>query len=308
MPYACIVLAKQVPDTKNVTGEAMRDDGTVNRAALPAIFNPEDINALEAALEIRDRFGGTVTVITMGPPSACEILRESFYRGADDVILLTDRRFAGADTLATSYALSCAVKKVGRFDLILCGRQAIDGDTAQVGPQTAEKLGINQVTYVERIIEIKDGAVELERGIDGGTEVVRAPLPMLLTVTDTANESRPGSARRILQYRFHTCGPELVGAAARELKAKGETPSRESVAALAAQLKSEAEKANRILTVWDAGAIGADADTIGGNGSPTKVKKIESVVLAGADLVKFEPTEEGCAALIKELVGDHIIG
>ncbi len=308
MPYDCIVLAKQVPDTKNVTGEAMRDDGTVNRAALPAIFNPEDINALEAALEIRDRFGGTVTVITMGPPSACEILRESLYRGVDDVILLTDRRFAGADTLATSYALSCAVKKVGRFDLILCGRQAIDGDTAQVGPQTAEKLGINQVTYVERIIEIKDGAIELERGIDGGTEVVRAPLPMLLTVTDTANESRPGSARRILQYRFHTCGPELTGRAARELKAKGETPSRESVAALAAQLKSEAEKANRILTVWDADAIGADADTIGGNGSPTKVKKIESVVLTGADLVKFEPTEEDCAALIKELVSDHIIG
>ena len=197
MPYNCIVLAKQVPDTKNVTGEAMREDGTVNRAALPAIFNPEDLNALEAALDIRDRFGGTVTVITMGPPAAVELLRESLYRGVDDVILLTDRRFAAADTLATSYALSCAVKKLGNYDLILCGRQAIDGDTAQVGPQAAEKLGINQVTYVESIRNIDGDTIEIERGIEGGVEVVRGKLPLLLTVTDTANRPRPYQAKKL---------------------------------------------------------------------------------------------------------------
>src|SRR5664279_1884897 len=145
-PIDIVVLAKQVPDTHNVTGDVMTKDGTMNRGALPAIFNPEDLNALEMALQIKERHGGTVTVITMGPPKAANILREALFRGADKVILLTDRKFAGADTLATSYALQCTIKKAGTFDLIFCGRQAIDGDTAQVGPQTAEKLGIPQIT------------------------------------------------------------------------------------------------------------------------------------------------------------------
>src|SRR5512147_1844105 len=135
--YDCVVCVKQVPDTGNIAGDAMKEDGTVNRAALPAIFNPEDLNALEAALEIRDRFGGTVTAITMGPPAACEVLRECLYRGADRAILLTDRRAAASDTLATSYILSRAVKTIGKYDFVFCGRQAIDGDTAQVGPQSA---------------------------------------------------------------------------------------------------------------------------------------------------------------------------
>jgi hypothetical protein len=148
-PIHSAVLVKQVPDTHNITGEVMTKDGTMNRGALPAIFNPEDLNALEMALEIKERTGGTVTVITMGPPKAANILRDCLFRGADRVILLTDRKFAGADTLATSYVLQCAVQKAGPFDLVLCGRQAIDGDTAQVGPQTAEKLGIPQITYAE---------------------------------------------------------------------------------------------------------------------------------------------------------------
>src|SRR5512143_223723 len=125
--YQSIVLVKQVPDTRRVTGEVMTKDGTMNRAALPAIFNPEDLNALEMALQVRERYGGQVTVVTMGPPQAAEVLREALYRGADKVVLLTDRKFAGADTLATSYALQRAVEKLGRFDLIFCGRQAIDG-------------------------------------------------------------------------------------------------------------------------------------------------------------------------------------
>src|SRR5512137_3205132 len=109
MPYNCIVLVKQVPDTAHVSGKAMKDDGTVNRAALPAIFNPEDLNALEMALQVRDQYGGQVAVLTMGPASAAEVLREALYRGADQVLLLSDKRFAGADTLATSYTLKCAV-------------------------------------------------------------------------------------------------------------------------------------------------------------------------------------------------------
>jgi len=151
--YDCVVCVKQVPDTSNITGDAMKEDGTVNRAALPAIFNPEDLNALEAALAIRDQFGGSVTAITMGPFAACEVLRECLYRGADRVILITDRRAAASDTLATSYILSRAVRTIGTYDLVFCGRQAIDGDTAQVGPQMAEKLGIPQVTYFEDLVE-----------------------------------------------------------------------------------------------------------------------------------------------------------
>ncbi len=308
MPYNCIVLAKQVPDTKNITGQAMKDDGTVNRAALPAIFNPEDLNALEMALEIRDRFGGKVTVITMGPPAACELLRESLYLGADDVVLLTDRRFAAADTLATSYALSCAIRKAGKFDIILGGRQAIDGDTAQVGPQSAEKLGLNQVTYVEKVRDIRDGKIEIERTIDGGSEVVRAPLPLLLTVTGTANEPRPFRTKRLLQYRSFTCAAEIMGKVRKQIEAEGKTPTDPDIAARAKPLIDAATAEGRLLKVWDADAIAAEADKIGGRGSPTKVKKIESIVLKGSDLAWIEPNEEGVKALVKELVEEHIIG
>src|SRR5512137_1951046 len=157
--YQSIVLVKQVPDTRHVTGEVMTKDGTMNRGALPAVFNPEDLNALEMALQVRERYGGHVTVVTMGPSQAAEVLREALYRGADRVVLLTDKKFAGADTLATSYALKCAIQKVGNYDLVFCGRQAIDGDTAQVGPQVAEKLGLPQITYAEAILRIAEGEV-----------------------------------------------------------------------------------------------------------------------------------------------------
>jgi len=308
MPYHCIVLAKQVPDTKNVTGQAMKEDGTVNRSALPAIFNPEDLNALEMALQIRDDFGGKVTVISMGPPSACEVLREALYRGADEVILLTDRRFAAADTLATSYALSCAIRKVGRFDLVICGRQAIDGDTAQVGPQTAEKLGLNQVTYVERLHRLEGETIELERGIEGGFEVVRARLPLLITVTAAANEPRPPSAKRLLQYRHHTCRAELEARVRKEMEASGKTPTAEDVERAVAPLLEEAERKGRLIQVWDADAVAAEPDKIGARGSPTKVKNIESVVLIGGSLVRIEPDEEGLRRLVRELVEEHILG
>ncbi|MBQ2366521.1 MAG: electron transfer flavoprotein subunit beta/FixA family protein, partial [Bacteroidaceae bacterium] len=202
MSLKIVVLAKQVPDTRNVGKDAMTAEGTVNRAALPAIFNPEDLNALEQALRLKDQHpGSTVTVLTMGLPKAADVLRESLYRGADAGVLLTDRALGGADTLATSYALSQAIKKIGMPDIIVGGRQAIDGDTAQVGPQVAQKLGLDQVTYVESVV---DGKVTLVRRIDGGVEKVEAPLPLLITVTGSAAPCRPCNAKRVMKYKRAT--------------------------------------------------------------------------------------------------------
>ena len=197
MGYKIIVLAKQVPDTRNVGKDAMNADGTINRAALPAIFNPEDLNALELALRIKDQFeGSVVTLLTMGPPRASEIIREGLFRGADNGYLLTDRAFAGADTLATSYALATAIKKIGGYDLIVSGRQAIDGDTAQVGPQVAEKLGLPQITYSEEVLSLDGDKIVVRRHIDGGIEIVGGRLPMLLTVNNSAAQCRPRNAKR----------------------------------------------------------------------------------------------------------------
>ena len=201
MPYDSVVCVKQVPDTANVTGEAMRDDGTVNRGALPTIFNPEDLHALEAALEVRDQYGGTVTVVSMGPPKAADVLRECLFRGADRAILLTDRRAAASDTLATSYILAQAVKTIGRYDFVFCGRQAIDGDTAQVGPQCAEKLGIPQVTYLQEMVAVQDHVARVRRSIGHGWEVVEAKLPVLITVIESANRARPAAARRVMRMK-----------------------------------------------------------------------------------------------------------
>ena len=202
MVFNIIVLAKQVPDTRNVGKDAMKADGTVNRAALPAIFNPEDLNALEQALEVKDRFPGSkITILTMGPGRAAEILREGLFRGADDGVLLTDRAFAGADTLATSYALSMAIRKIGKFDIIFSGRQAIDGDTAQVGPQVAEKLGIPQITYAEGVENIYKNRVRIKRRLDNGVEVVECPLPVLVTVNGSAQSCRPRNAKLLLKFK-----------------------------------------------------------------------------------------------------------
>ncbi|MFQ6610977.1 MAG: electron transfer flavoprotein subunit beta/FixA family protein, partial [Fidelibacterota bacterium] len=201
MKYHLVVLAKQVPDTHNITGEAMKSDGTVNRAALPAIFNPEDLNALEMALELKERYDATVTVITMGPPRAADILREALYRGADHTILITDRAFAGADTLATSYVLAKAIEKIGDVDLVLCGRQAIDGDTAQIGPQVAEKINYNQITYVEEIRELREKKITLCRSLGRVTETIETGLPLLVTVTSSANKPRTFGAKRMMKYK-----------------------------------------------------------------------------------------------------------
>ncbi len=297
MAYNIVVLIKQVPDTKRITGEAMRDDGTVNRSALPAVFNPEDLHALEAALELKERYGGRVTVVTMGPPMACEVLRESLERGADDVVLITDRRAAASDTLATSYILSRAVRKLAAkkpVDLVVCGRQAIDGDTAQVPPQTAEKLGWPQVTYVECVEEVAGGRLRARRNTGEGAERVECPLPCLLTVTDQAPAARPPSAKRIMAVKKARSRAEI----------ECETPDPAQ-----AQARAEALQARRLLiTQWDLDDIGADLTWCGRDGSPTKVKRIQSVVLKGSGFKKVEPSEEAITTMVHELIEDHTIG
>ncbi len=296
-PIDSVVLVKQVPDTHNVTGDAMTANGTMNRNALPAIFNPEDLNALEMALQLRERYGGTVTVVTMGPPKAADILRESLWRGADRVILLTDRRFAGADTLATSFALQKAIERIGRYDLVLAGRQAIDGDTAQVGPQTAEKLGIPQITYAETVLEIAAGKITAERALDHGSEVVRCPLPCLLTVVGTANTPRPPSARRRIAQKLAATTAEIPALLARR-------PEFGTAEALEAHLRER----DLVIPVWTADDLGVTAESIGLAGSPTQVHKVNFVVLEHTESKTVEPTQPAIAAMVAELVHEYIVG
>ncbi len=296
MTYNCVVLVKQVPDTANITGQAMKEDGTVNRAALPAIFNPEDLNALEMALQVKEQHGGQVTVLTMGPPRAADVLRQALYRGADQVILLSDRKFAGSDTLATSYALKCAVEQIGDYDLIFCGRQAIDGDTAQVGPQTAEKLGLPQITYAASIESLRGDEIVVRRSLPLGNETVECTLPCLLTVVGSANQPRPPSARRMMIHKLAATPleyPTLLE----------QWPEFETAEKLDAYL---AERGQRI-PVWTAGDIGADEEKLGLSGSPTQVLKIESVVLEASGSKEIPPTLEGVTTLVQELMEDHIL-
>ena len=254
----------------------------MNRAALPTIFNPEDLSALEAALEVKDRFGGTVTVVSMGPPKAADVLRDCLYRGADRAILVTDRRAGGSDTLATSYILSQAVKTVGEFDFVFCGRQAIDGDTAQTGPQCAEKLGVPQVAYLTEIIDVKDGFATIRRALGNGWEVVRAKLPILATVVEEANEPRPQAAIRVMRNKHKRVPLEVK---------EGET------------LRDEDR-----LEQWSLDDIGADLSRCGLAGSPTKVFNVQSIVLKKEGSVNVAPTEEGVRGLISELVKDRALG
>lgn len=298
MKRQLIVFVKQVPDTKNISGEAMTPEGTVNRAALPAIFNPEDLNAIELGLELKDRYGYKVIVATMGPPNASEVLRQSLYMGADETILITDRAFAGADTLATSYALSCCAKTVGEYDLILCGRQAIDGDTAQVGPQLAEKLNIPQICYVEEVIEIEKKKIKARRSIEGGFEMLEAPLPVLLSVVDV-NEPRPPAARKIMKFKKAKTRTEL-------LSSHGNASYMDAGQLI--EEENRLRKKNLWIHEWNAAKINADIERIGLKGSPTKVKKIENVVLTASDVVSVDPTDQGIGRLIHELIEDHTLG
>jgi electron transfer flavoprotein beta subunit len=295
--YNSIVLVKQVPDTRHVTSDVMTREGTMNRGALPAIFNPEDLNALEMALQVRERYGGEVTVLTMGPSQAAEVLREALYRGADRVVLLTDKKFAGSDTLATSYVLKCAIEKVGGYDLVFCGRQAIDGDTAQVGPQVAEKLGLPQITYAESILRLAEGEIVAQRAFEQGTELVACRLPCLLTVVASANQPRPASARRRIEYKLAATQLEYPA----RLK---QWPEFETEAAFDAYLAARHLK----IPVWTAADIGVAESRVGLAGSPTQVHKINFVVLEARESKPVPPTPDGIRALIQELIQEYIVG
>ncbi|OGO06262.1 MAG: electron transfer flavoprotein subunit beta [Chloroflexi bacterium RBG_13_56_8] len=296
MAYQCVVLVKQVPDTANITGKAMREDGTVNRAALPAIFNPEDLNALEMALQVKEQHGGSVTVLTMGPPRAAELLREALYRGADSVILLTDREFAGSDTLATSYALKCAVERIGEYDLVFCGRQAIDGDTAQVGPQVAEKLGLPQITYAESILSFQGDEIVVQRAFPLGKEMVRCTLPCLLTVVGSANRPRPPLAHRLLTYKLAATPLEYAALLER-------WPEFETEEALDVYLAQRGLK----IPLWTAADLCAEEGNLGMSGSPTKVLQIDYVVLETSTSRWVPASREGVGELMEELLEDHIL-
>jgi electron transfer flavoprotein beta subunit len=296
-PFHSVVLVKQVPDTHNVTGEVMTAEGTMNRNALPAIFNPEDMNALEMALSIKELYGGSVTVLTMGPLQAAEVLREALFRGADRVVLLSDRKFAGADTQATSYTLKCAIDKLDQFDLVFCGRQAIDGDTAQVGPQVAEKLGIPQITYAEAIIEMQEDEIVVKRAFELGTELVISSLPCLLTVVGTANRPRPASARRRMAYKMAATANEYP----KLLKKWPEFKDEQTLAEYLTKRKLNIE-------VWSAADLNVDESGLGLGGSPTQVYKVNYVVLETTDSKEVQPTPEGISALISELVKEYIVG
>jgi electron transfer flavoprotein beta subunit len=290
MSLNIIVLAKQVPDTRNVGKDAMKEDGTINRAALPAIFNPEDLNALEQALRLKETHpGSTITLLTMGLPRAAEIVREAIYRGADSGIVLTDRALGGADTLATSYSLAQAVKKIGDYDIILGGRQAIDGDTAQVGPQIAEKLGIPQVTYAEEILEVANGKITVRRRLENGVETVVAPMPCVVTVNGSAAECRPRNARRVMKFK-NAASPSEMAKLPEDLAARVE-------AAPELQIKE-----------WGAAFVDADPAQIGLPGSPTKVKAIENVVFTAKESRRLDNDDAQIEELVKELIANHTIG
>ena len=284
----------------------MNDDGTVNRGALPAIFNPEDLNALELALQIKENFGGTVTVITMGPPAASQILRDSLYRGADDAILITDKRCAASDTLATSYILSCAVKKLD-YDIVLCGRQAIDGDTAQVGPQLAEKLGITQITYVRQLVNLNNTTITALRNIGSGWQQVKAKLPILLTVIGEANEPRAAAAKRLMKYKNAHTQLEVAETLAEQNPQATEAEVKK-LAALADSRCRQLEEKGLLIKLWDLDFIEPDLSWCGRDGSPTKVHRIQSVVLEAKESKEVAPTTNGISEMVHELIEEHTIG
>ncbi len=292
MALKIIVLAKQVPDTRNVGPDAMTPEGTVNRAALPAVFNPEDLNALEQALRLKEQFpGSTISVLTMGLPKSAEVIREALYRGADEGYVITDRCLGGADTLATSYTLSQAIKKIGDYDIILGGRQAIDGDTAQVGPQIAEKLGLTQITYAEEILDLDEvnRRITVKRHIDGGVEIVEGPLPLVVTVNGSAAPCRPRNTKRVMKYKKATAPAERM---------------------------ETTEEYNRLLAAkpflninqWGAADINADPKQVGKAGSPTNVKAVKNIVFKAKESRTMTASDADVEGLIVELLESNTIG
>lgn len=289
-PLKIVVLAKQVPDTRHVGPDAMKPDGTVNRGKLSTVFNPDDLHALELALNIKDRVPGTtVTILTMGPQKAADIIREGYYRGVDYGVMISDRRFGGADTLATSYTLVKGINKLAPYDLILGGRQAIDGDTAQVGPQCADKLNIPQVTYVEEVIEINEHEIIAKRRLERGIEIVSSPFPCLMTVHGSSPACRSRHAKKVMQYKYARTKTELRTADELILSLHEKRP---------------------YLTIpeWSVEDIGAEMEKIGLSGSPTKVKSVESIVFTANEAKILSDSDADIEMMIVELIAHHTIG
>jgi electron transfer flavoprotein beta subunit len=228
-------------------------------------------------------------MLTMGPGRAADIIREGLYRGADNGYLLTDRAFAGADTLATSYALATAVRKIGEFDIIIGGRQAIDGDTAQVGPQVAEKLGLTQITYTEEILKVEDGRITVKRHIDGGIETVEAPLPIVITVNGSAAPCRPRNAKRLMKYKHAKTVTE---------KQQGDLDYTD--------LYDKYDYLN--LVEWSVNDVKGDVGQCGLSGSPTKVKTIQNIVFQAKESKTLGAGDRDVEDLIVELLANHTIG
>ena len=283
-----LVCIKQVPDTTEIRMDPKTN--TLIRAGVPSTVNPFDKYALEAAVQLRETLGGTVTAMTMGPAQAAQALRECYALGADRMVLVSDRRFGGADTYATSYTLAQAVRALGGFDLILCGRQAIDGDTAQVGPQVAEKLGLPQVTYAEEILEIKDKSLVIKRRLEHGTEVVECPIPAVVTVNASAAECRPKNARRVMKFKNAMTASEIAA-----------EPTSEAA-------KMAASKPYLQIFEWSAADVDPDDNQLGLTGSPTKVKKIENVVFQAKEAKKLTADDKQIEELMVELIASHTLG
>ena len=260
-----VVCVKQVPNTNEVRMDPKT--GTMMREGIPSIINPDDRNALEEALRLKDKLGGNaeVVVLTMGPHQADVALREVLAMGADRAILLCDRKFAGSDTWATAHALTCAIQKIGEFDLVLCGRQAIDGDTAQVGPQIAEYLDIPQVSYVQKM-EISGDTLTIERALEDGYEVIETHFPCLLTAVKELNVPRYPSIHGI----FDAYGEKDV-------------------------------------EVWSADDVGADASIVGLKASPTNVKRIFTPEPKGKGVLIEGSAKEAAQSLLGRLREKRIV-
>jgi electron transfer flavoprotein beta subunit len=263
-----IVCIKQVPDTTDV--RINPETNTLVREGVESIINPFDTYAIEEGLLLKEKFGGKVTVVSMGPPQALEALKEAVAMGCDEAILLSDRAFAGADTWATAYTLASAIRKIGDFDVILCGKQAIDGDTGQVGPGIARQLGVNQLTYVFKIqeIDLDSGSIRVERLLEEGREVVESRLPALLTVVKDINQPRYPSFRGIRR---------------------------------ATRME---------IPVWNAEALpDAEPEHLGLNGSPTQVVRIFTPPPRGeeADMIEADAPDKAAEILADKLLAEKII-
>ena len=281
-----VVCIKQVPDTTEIKLDPVT--GTLIRDGVPSIMNPDDKGGLEFALQLKDQYGAHVTVITMGPPQAEAILREAYAMGVDRAILLSDRKFGGADTLATSNTIAAALRSL-EFDLVITGRQAIDGDTAQVGPQVAEKLGLTQITYAEEILEVGKDKITVKRHIDGGVETVEGPLPIVITVNGSAAPCRPRNAKLVQKYKHAKTVTE---------KQQGNLDYTD--------LYDKRDYLN--LVEWSVADVNGDLAQCGLSGSPTKVKAIQNIVFQAKESKTISGSDRDVEDLIVELLANHTIG